>query len=39
MSNPEIYDVFAIRYGTYAARKRAENFIMTDLHESSMPLD
>lgn len=39
MSNPETYDVFAIRYGTYAARTRAENFIVTDLHESSMPLD
>ena len=39
MSNPETYDVFAIRYGTYAARKRAENFIITDLHESAMPLD
>ena len=39
MSDPETYEVFAIRYGRYDARKRAENFIMTDDHDASMPLD
>jgi len=39
MSDPETYEVFAIRYGRYDARTRAENFIMTDDHDASMPLD
>jgi glyoxylase-like metal-dependent hydrolase (beta-lactamase superfamily II) len=39
MSSPETYEVYAIRYGAHAARKRSENFIVTDLHDSAMPLD
>lgn len=39
MSDPETYEVFAIRYGRYDARKRVENFIMTDDHDAPMPLD
>ena len=44
MSNPETYEVFAIRYGTVTNRLRRDNFIIapshpTDLHDSEMPLD
>lgn len=39
MSIPEIYEVYAIRYGHKADRKRGENFINTDDHASPMPID
>ena len=39
MADPETYEVFAIRYGRHEGRTRGENFIVTDLHESPMPLD
>lgn len=39
MSDPEVYEVFAIRYGTKADRVRRENFIMTDAHDLPMPID
>jgi glyoxylase-like metal-dependent hydrolase (beta-lactamase superfamily II) len=38
MSTPETYELFAIRYARYAERKRGENFIVTDVHDSPMPL-
>lgn len=39
MSPPETYEVFAIRYGNTPTRTRGENFIMTDDHDSPMPID
>ena len=39
MSNPETYEVFAIRYGTLAERKRKDSFIMADMHDAPMPID
>lgn len=39
MSGPETYDVYAIRYGTMSNRTRGDNFIHTDLHDASMPID
>ena len=40
MSDPEIHEVFAIRYGSRAERRRDENFIIPpDLHDGPMPLD
>jgi hypothetical protein len=39
MSEIEIYEVFAIRYGTVDGRVRRDNFIMTDDHDLPMPLD
>ena len=39
MTTPEIYEVFAIRYGSKTDRQRYENFIMADPHEGHMPLD
>jgi glyoxylase-like metal-dependent hydrolase (beta-lactamase superfamily II) len=39
MADPETYEVFAVRYGRHEGRTRRENFIITDLHESPMPLD
>ena len=39
MSNPETYEVYAIRYGTLANRARSDNFIHDDDHHSPMPLD
>jgi len=39
MSGPETYEVFAIRYGTMAARTRKDNFIATDDHDAPMPID
>lgn len=35
----EIYEVFAVRYGTMANRSRGENFIVADPHDGNMPLD
>ncbi|MDP7549144.1 MAG: N-acyl homoserine lactonase family protein, partial [Alphaproteobacteria bacterium] len=44
MSEPESYEVFAIRYGSVAERLRRDNFIIapnpdTDPHDMGMPLD
>lgn len=40
MSTSETYEVYAIRYGTFAERKRRDNFIMPpDPHEGGMPID
>ena len=39
MSDPEIYEVFAVRYGTKSDRVRRENFIITDAHDVAMPID
>jgi len=39
MSVHESYEVYAIRYGRSANRKRVENFIRTDDHDSLMPID
>jgi glyoxylase-like metal-dependent hydrolase (beta-lactamase superfamily II) len=43
MSDPETYDVYAIRYATREDRKRSESFISnawTDpLHDAAMPID
>jgi glyoxylase-like metal-dependent hydrolase (beta-lactamase superfamily II) len=39
MSDPESYEVFALRYGTMQNRQRRDNFIVTDLHDAPMPLD
>ncbi|MDA1100406.1 MAG: N-acyl homoserine lactonase family protein [Proteobacteria bacterium] len=46
MSEPEIYEVFAIRYGSVTERLRRDNFIIapdpgpdTDPHDAGMPLD
>ena len=35
----DIYEVFALRYATVAARKSGDNFIITDAHDLSMPMD
>src|SRR5579871_1732261 len=34
-----MYEVYAIRYATYAERRSYENFIQRDLHDGPMPLD
>ena len=39
MSDPEAYEVFAIRYGSRQERHRHENFITADPHDGIMPLD
>ena len=39
MSESEIYQVYAVKYGTMDNRTRQDNFIMTDDHGASMPLD
>lgn len=39
MSDPETYEVFAIRYGRHAKRARRDNFIVTDMHDAPMPID
>ena len=40
MSNSETYEVYAIRYGTFAERLRRDNFITPpDPHEGGMPID
>lgn len=39
MSTP-VYEVYALRYATHAARRQSENFIFTDFHDDVlMPLD
>jgi glyoxylase-like metal-dependent hydrolase (beta-lactamase superfamily II) len=39
MTDDDTYEVFAIRYGQMAGRKRVDNFISTDRHDDPMPLD
>lgn len=39
MSGDDTYEVFAIRYGHMAERKRVDNFISTDRHDDPMPID
>lgn len=39
MSDPEIYEVFAIKYGSVQNRPRHTNFIMADPHDGNMPID
>jgi len=39
MTDSDTYEVFAIRYGHMAERKRVDNFIMTDRHDDPMPID
>ena len=39
MSEPEIHEVFAIRYGRHENRARRDNFIVTDMHDAPMPID
>lgn len=37
--NGEIYEVYAIRYATNPNRTRGRNFMMTDAHDTPMPID
>ena len=39
MSESETYQVYAVKYGAMDKRTRQDNFIMTDDHAASMPLD
>ena len=39
MSDPETYEIFAIKYGDMNKRFRRDNFIMADDHDASMPID
>lgn len=39
MSETEVYEVYAVRYGTMDKRTRQDNFITTDDHDAAMPLD
>lgn len=39
MSDPEVYEVFAIKYGDMNKRFRRDNFIQTDDHDAKMPID
>ena len=39
MSEPESYEVYAVRYATRSARRRQESFIATDPHDGPMPID
>jgi glyoxylase-like metal-dependent hydrolase (beta-lactamase superfamily II) len=39
MSDAEIYEVFALRYGTMDNRTRNDNFIAHDPHDTHMPID
>ena len=34
-----MYEVYAIRYATFAGRRSYENFIQRDVHDGPMPLD
>jgi len=34
-----MYEVYAIRYATFAERRLYENFIQRDVHDGPMPLD
>ena len=39
MSEPDLYEVYAIKYGTMQNRTRKDNFIMADDHDARMPID
>ncbi len=39
MSNGDVYEVYAVKYGVMPKRTRADNFIMADDHEAPMPID
>ncbi|MCP5368370.1 MAG: N-acyl homoserine lactonase family protein [Hyphomicrobiales bacterium] len=39
MTDPQPYEVYAIRYGSLAQRVRRDNFIATDDHDLPMPID
>lgn len=39
MSDPETYEVYAVKYGTMDNRHRYDNFIMADPHDGHMPID
>lgn len=39
MSETETYQVYAVKYGAMEKRARGDNFIITDDHAASMPLD
>ncbi len=39
MTANDIYEVYAIRYGTQADRRRNENFLFFDPHDAPMPID
>jgi hypothetical protein len=35
----ETYEIVAIKYGEYAARRRSDSFIMADDHDAPHPID
>jgi len=39
MADSDVYEVYAVKYGTLAARTRRDNFIAADDHERAMPID
>lgn len=39
MTEPELHEVYAIRFAHHAARSRAENFLGGDPHDGPMPFD
>ena len=39
MADPEVHEIFAVRYAHIAERFRHQNFIMTDAHDTAMPID
>lgn len=39
MANPEVYDVYAVRYAHSPPRPATENFMRSDAHDVDMPLD
>lgn len=39
MSDPEAYEVYAVRYATRSERRRQESFVTADPHDGPMPID
>ncbi len=39
MSDPGVYEVYAVKYGSMQNRYRVDNFIMADDHAAPMPID
>ena len=39
MADPEAYEILIVRYAHIGERFRHQNFIMTDAHETRMPID
>jgi len=39
MAASELYEIFALRYAERTDRTRADNFKVTDDHDSPMPID